>query len=111
VFGLVRIVPEKSGEGTRIRPRLVGSRPLSPLLLGLVGLWNWRPLIVLPIRDRLFNLAAAVSLVLCVATLALWVRGRVAWRDDIVTYQSKFRADGETWLSAANTPFGIRVGR
>ena len=30
-------------------------------------------------RHRLFNLAAAVSLVLCVATVALWVRSYFRW--------------------------------
>jgi hypothetical protein len=37
-------------------------------------------------RRRLFNLAAAVSLVLCVATVVLWVRG--AWRIDELTHWS-----------------------
>jgi hypothetical protein len=34
------------------------------------------------LRRRLFNLMAAVSLVLCVATVALWVRG--CWRSDLI---------------------------
>ena len=34
------------------------------------------------LRRRLFNLVAAVSLVLCVATVALWVRSY--WRSDLV---------------------------
>ena len=39
-------------------------------------------------RRRLFNLAAAVSLVLCVATAVLWVRGRLTWKHDRVTFNS-----------------------
>ena len=34
------------------------------------------------LRRRLFNLVAAVSLVLCVATVALWVRSY--WRSDLI---------------------------
>jgi hypothetical protein len=34
------------------------------------------------VRRRLFNLAAGVSLVLCVATVVLWVRSY--WREDTV---------------------------
>ena len=33
-------------------------------------------------RRRLFNLLAMVSLVLCVATVALWVRSY--WRSDLI---------------------------
>src|SRR5690349_18065632 len=35
-------------------------------------------------RRRLFNLAAAVSMVLCVATAALWVRSY--WIEDVSVY-------------------------
>jgi hypothetical protein len=36
------------------------------------------------VRRRLFNLAAAVSLALCVATGTLWARSY--WREDQLTY-------------------------
>jgi hypothetical protein len=64
------------------------------------------------VRRRLFNLAATVSLALFVETVALWVRGRLTWKYDRVTFSSAIRDNGgQTSLDATNSPFGIDVGR
>jgi hypothetical protein len=48
------------------------------------------------VRQTLFNLAAALSLLLCVAAVALWVRSY--WRED--AYQFRGR-DGQLWEVAS----------
>jgi hypothetical protein len=64
------------------------------------------------VRRRLFNLAVVASFVLCVTTVALWVRGRVSWNYDQISFNGRTRDDGaQTSLRASNTPFGIDVGR
>jgi hypothetical protein len=50
------------------------------------------------VKRRLFNLAAAVSLVLCVATSVLWARSRRV--QDVLQYQ------GRRWLVSLETRFG-----
>jgi hypothetical protein len=56
-------------------------------------------------KRRLFNLAAAVSVVLCVATVTLWVRGR--GRVDSVAYRF-FDDDGQ---SVGSAEFRLGVGK
>src|SRR3954447_26954767 len=68
------------------------------------------------VRRRLFNLAAMVSLVLCVVTVALWVRSYIA--QDWVVYQATRPVDrlwrqftlvpnsGQVYLSRPRFKFG-----
>jgi hypothetical protein len=56
------------------------------------------------VRRRLFNLAAAVSLVLCVATVALWVRSYYYW-DAIFLQRGVYSVDART----ANGKFNVHM--
>jgi hypothetical protein len=61
------------------------------------------------IRRRLFTLVSALSLVLCVATCALWVRSY--WRDDLVARPARFQfldgtvsSRGVIWIVWSDAP-------
>ena len=55
-------------------------------------------------RRRLLNLTAALSLLLCVAVLALWARSY--WRSDQVIAGRTVQEEGKTWPPAmpSSTP-------
>jgi hypothetical protein len=61
-----------------------------------------------PFPRRLFNLAAAVSLLLCVISAALWVRGRTTWKFEGLTFNTR-HDQGERHHSIETSPFGWKV--
>ena len=57
-------------------------------------------------RRRLFNIASVMSLVLCVATVALWVRSY--WQSYSLYYDSRVH-DGRAWGGRVRAPRGLLI--
>ena len=61
-------------------------------------------------KRRLFNLAAAVSLGMMIAVIALWVRSH--WRDDTLLWQDNFRESlRKSWISSTDGFFIVAQSR
>jgi hypothetical protein len=56
----------------------------------------------------LFNLAVAVSLLLCLASAVLWVRGRMTWKFEGLTLNTR-HDQGERHYSIETNPFGWKL--